>query len=104
MQLILSSRIAQKGLPMRQPFTMISIASALIMIAAAIVIAQTRPAETVPERLRALGQAIQIYAAENRGYVPSDLALLKHTLDNDEFVQQAQKDFVYAATTRPTKI
>jgi hypothetical protein len=89
---------------MRHHFTIISIASALSMIAAAIVIAQTRPAETVPDRLRALGQAIQIYATENRGYVPNDLALLKQILHNDEFVQQAQKDFVYVATTRPTKI
>src|SRR5262245_21168020 len=74
---------------------LISIVATVVVSSLAFTVVAQQPRDAgVPTRLRALGQAIQVYAAENKGYLPADLTLLKGHLPA-EALEADQRDFIY---------
>jgi hypothetical protein len=46
-------------------------------------------------RLHALGQALQMYVNQYKGFLPADLSLLAHVTGSEQLGQEAQRDFIY---------
>jgi prepilin-type processing-associated H-X9-DG protein len=66
-----------------------------VAVATAATVAQEHPEQTA-NRLRSLGQAMQLYANENKGFFPPELKLTVKYLGSAEKAAEIQRDVTYA--------
>ena len=59
-----------------------------------VLLGQQQPDLEAAGRLRSIGQAMHMYATENKGYLPANIGMLAGVIPK-EMAERAQRDFVY---------